>query len=44
MTPTDAIRAVRRARPGTVETTVQERYVLQLTQRAEASGTQGPSP
>ena len=41
MTPTDAIRAVRRARPGTVETTVQERYVRQLTQRAGSGGKQG---
>lgn len=30
MTPRQAITAVRRARPGTVETALQERYVLQL--------------
>jgi protein-tyrosine phosphatase len=33
MTPRQALAAVRRARPGTVETTLQEHYVLQLAQR-----------
>jgi protein-tyrosine phosphatase len=33
MTPRQALNAVRRARPGAVETTLQEHYVLQLAQR-----------
>lgn len=35
MTPPQALAAVRRARPGTVETALQERYVRQLAQRIE---------
>lgn len=40
MTPRQALNAVRRARPGTVETTLQEHYVLQLAQRFGARSRQ----
>jgi ADP-ribosyl-[dinitrogen reductase] hydrolase len=42
MTPLEALNAVRRERPGTVETLLQERYVLTLAQRDGVGDRQAP--
>ncbi len=42
MSPRQALAAVRRERPGTVETTLQEHYVLQLAHRPDIGGTRAP--